>query len=356
MGERESVRVGVIGTGFGVHHIEVLQQVDGAEMTAVCSAQEQRAYEVAERFDIPFATTRYHDVFDHADAVIIVTPPRLHAPMAVDAIGRGVHVFCEKPIAATLAQARMMHDAATSHPDVVCMMNFQQRFTAHFSHAHRMVHEGQIGKLVMADMKVTMNPVDYLRSPLWSDSKVGWFSRASEGGGLLGSSVGPHLVDLLGWMGGPVAELSCRTITSQPTIELAEGVSAADIDAEDGFLLLARYESGALLTIRGIPVTYGGNEWHLELHGDAGSVVVAGSDVRHAALGADAPTPVEQPEPVNPRTAIAQTFIDAVRSGCPSPSPTFDDGLAAQAILEAAILSAANGEWVRVSAYGEVPE
>ncbi len=350
MAEQRSVRAGVIGTGFGVHHIELLQQVDGVDVTAVCSGQERRAHEVADRFRIPFATTNYHEVFDHADAVIIATPPRLHATMALDAIGRGIHVFCEKPISATLAQARMMRDAAASHPDVVCMVNFQQRFTAHFSQAHRMVREGQIGQLVMADIKVTMNPVDYLRAPLWSDSKASWFSRASEGGGLLASSAGPHLVDLLGWIGGPVAELSCRTITTRPTIDLAQGVAASDIDADDGFLLLARYDSGALLTIRGIPVAYGESEWHLELHGDEGSVVVAGSEVRHAATGANAPTPIEQPKPVNPRIAIAKTFIDAIRSGDPSPSPTFDDGLTAQAILEAAILSAANGEWVRVSA------
>lgn len=356
MAEQGTVRVGVIGTGFGVHHIEVLRQIDDVEVTAICSAQKTRAHQVAERFEIPFATARYHDVFDHADAVVIVTPPKLHATMAVDAIGRGVHVFCEKPISATLAQARMMRDAAAGRPDIVCMMNFQQRFTAHFSHAERMVREGRIGRLVMADMKVTMNPVDYMRSPLWSDSKAGWFSRAAEGGGLLASSVGPHLVDLLGWIGGPVAELSCRATISRPSIELTEGARAADIDAEDGFLILARYDSGALLTIRGIPVAYGGNEWHLELHGDSGSVVVAGSEVRYATEGADAPTPIDQPQPVNPRTTIAQTFIDAIRSGSPSPTPTFDDGLAAQAILEAAILSAGNGHWERVSAYGEIPE
>jgi predicted dehydrogenase len=328
----------------------------GVTVAGIASARAERASAVAERLDIPFATADYHALLDHVDAIAIVTPPHTHAQIAVDAIARGIHVFCEKPLAGTLAQARLMRDAAANAPDVVCMTNFQQRFTAHFSTAARMVHAGDLGQLVMADMRVTMNPVDYLAGAIWSDSKADWFSQAEQGGGLLASSVGPHLVDLLNWMAGEIAEVACRTTTSRRDITLPDGTVVPGIDAEDGFILTARTVSGALLTIRGVPVAYGGNEWDLELHGNAASLIVAGSELRLAASGAQAPAAIEQPTPVNPRTAIASTFIDAIRAGGSSPTPTFEDGLACQAVLEAALVSAQtrDGGWVSLTEYGEM--
>src|SRR5688572_18247636 len=85
-----TVRVGVIGTGVGVLHIEALQQVPGAVVTAVCSARATRAQEIAARFDIPLATDDYRDVLAaDVDAVVIATPPALHLPMGLDALAAG---------------------------------------------------------------------------------------------------------------------------------------------------------------------------------------------------------------------------------------------------------------------------
>lgn len=349
MATTDNIRIGVIGTGFGVQHVEFFRQIAGVEVTAIASAQEARARDALERYGIPFATGNYQELFDHTDAVVIVSPPQLHAQMALDAIARSQHVFCEKPLAATLAQARLMRDAAANAPGIVCMTNFQQRFTAHFGEAARRVSNGSLGTLVMADMRVTSNPVDYISAAVWSDSKSGWFARADQGGGLLASSVGPHLIDLLAWIAGPVAEVACRTTTTRRAITLPDGTLVPNIDAEDGFILLARCVNDALLTIRGVPVTYGGNEWSLELHGDVGSLIVVGSELRTAGAGDSAPTAIEQPMPVNARLAIAQRFIDAIRSGAPSPAPTFEDGLTCQAILEAALQSARAGGWVSVT-------
>jgi len=341
------VRFGVIGTGFGAHHVEVLRQVPGTEVVGVASAQPARAEALAERFGIPLATGDYRELLPRVDAVVVASPPALHAAMVGDAAAAGVHVFCEKPMAATLAEARAMREAVEA-AGVVAMINFHQRFMAHWRRAHELVADGAIGRLVMADMRVTMNPVAYLASPLWSDSKAGWFSDAAQAGGLLASSVGPHLVDLMRWVGGPVAEVAARTLTSRSEIPLAGGETLGNVDADDGFVVLGRYESGALLTIRGAPVTYDGNEWDMALHGDAGSLVVAGTELRLARPGDARPMPIEQPEAVNPRTAIAGRFVAVVRAGGPSPEPGFADGVAAQALLEAALRAARSGGWVRV--------
>src|SRR3712207_5564590 len=103
----QPIRVGVVGTGIGVTHIEVLRDVPGVEVVAVCSAQVERARAVAERFGIPRATADYRDLLGpDVDALVLATPPALHAPLGLDALAAGKHLFCEKPLAADLAGAR----------------------------------------------------------------------------------------------------------------------------------------------------------------------------------------------------------------------------------------------------------
>ncbi|MGH9176349.1 MAG: Gfo/Idh/MocA family protein, partial [Vicinamibacterales bacterium] len=303
---------------------------------------------IARKFGIEVATDDYRRVIEQIDAVVIATPPVLHARMALDAIAAGVHVFCEKPLAASLGEGRQIRDAAAA-AGVTGMMNFQQRFTPHFRRSAEMVAEGAVGRLLMADMRVPMNPVAYMHYPIWSSSKAGWFADAGQGGGLLASSVGPHLADLLLWHGGPIAEVACRTIVSRTSISLPDGSQMADISGEDGFVLLGRYASGALLTIRGVPVAHGAGEWTLELDGDAGSLVVDGTRVLYYGEHANDPTEVALPTDMpDLRVGIASRFIKAVRAGDPTPTPSLSDGVAAQAVLDAALEAARTDRWVKV--------
>ncbi|MFN8514288.1 MAG: Gfo/Idh/MocA family oxidoreductase [Chloroflexia bacterium] len=142
-----TVRVGVIGTGVGALHIEALQQVPGAVVTAVCSARAQRAREIAARFDIPLATDDYRDVLAaDVDAVIVATPPALHLPMGLDAIAAGKHLFCEKPVALNLTEARTLRDAAHA-AGVVHMLNHYVRFAPPFAQLKALVDQGYLGQL-----------------------------------------------------------------------------------------------------------------------------------------------------------------------------------------------------------------
>src|SRR5690242_8283147 len=166
----EPIRVGVIGTGIGAAHIEALRRVPEAAVVAVCSARQERADAVARRFRIRHATTDYHDLLGaDVDAVVIASPPALHLPMARDAIAAGKHVFCEKPLTITLDEARELRDLAHA-AGIVHMLNHQQRFMPPYARAKQLLDRGFIGGLTIADARMVFNPVDYLRSPSWSDS------------------------------------------------------------------------------------------------------------------------------------------------------------------------------------------
>ena len=355
----ELLRIGVIGTGIGATHVEVFARVPGASVVAICSAHLARAQALATRHGIPFSTNDYRELISRVDAVVVATPPNLHAPMALAAIRAGKHVFCEKPLAASLAEAQALAAGATA-AGVVNMVNMQLRHAPEYMAAKAIVDAGQLGRLVVADARITMNPVDYLRAPQWSDSKASWFGDASQAGGLLASSAGPHLVDLLLWLGGPIAEVAARTVVSQPKILLDAG--PASVSSEDGFLVLARFVSGAIATLRGVPVAYHGGGWTLEVHGERGSLEVSDGKLRatDGRPGSDlspegsAPhrlrrtlmTEVALEEGSDMRLALATRFVEAARSGGATPSPSFSDGVAVQAVLDASLLAARSEAWV----------
>lgn len=346
-----TVRVGVIGTGVGVAHIEALQKVPGALVTAVCSARAARAEAVAGRFGIPFSTTDYRDVLAaEVDAVVIATPPALHLAMGLDTLAAGKHLFCEKPLALSLAEARTLRDAAHA-AGVIHMVNHQQRFAPPFARVRALLDEGMLGQLALADARISTNPINYLRSSGWSDSKAGWFTDAAQLGGLMVGSAGPHLVDLLLWYGGPIAEVATRTAVSRPEIPLGDGLVARGVSGEDTFLTLARFVGGGLATIRGVPIAYqGGGGFALELHGTGGGLIVERGTLRGATASEREPAPIALPaDAPQDRVGIAARFIEAIRSGGPSPAPSFDDAVAVQAVLDASLAAARSNEWVTVA-------
>jgi len=345
----KTVRVGIIGTGIGAEHIRALQHAPGAVIAAVCSAQRERAEAIARQFDVPHATTDYRDLLGpDVDAVVITTPPALHWQMALDAIAAGKHVFCEKPLAATLAEAVEMRDAAEA-AGVVHMINHQTRFGATYAEMQRRIAAGYLGAPTFADARINLNPADYLRGSLWSTSKAGWFTDAAQGGGVIAGSAGPHLFDLLRWVWGEVDAVTCTASVTVPTITLADGREVSGITAPDGFVALLRFVNGATATVRGMPVAYHRGGFSFEFNGTAGALLATHTDLRGAT--ADDPAPQEIPVPDAPqdRVGIATRFIRAIQDGETDAAPNFNDGVAVQVILDALDAAMATQSWVALT-------
>lgn len=351
----KTVRVGIIGTGIGAEHIRAFQQVPGVAITAVCSAQRERADAMARQFDIPHATTDYHDLF-HADvdAVVITTPPALHRQMALDAIAAGKHILCEKPLATTLTEAVEMRDAAEA-AGIVHMINHQMRFGATYAEMRRRIVAGDLGTPTLADARVDMNPAEYLRAPAWSTSKVGWFVDGVRGGGILAGSAGPHLFDMLRWFWGEVEAVTCTAATTVPTVTLADGSVISGIRAPDGFIALIRFVNGAMATVRGVPIAYRRGGFRIECHGTAGALCATNETLSGAAVGDALPEQLPVPERPWDRARIARHFIQAIREGDVTAAPNFQDGVAVQAILDALDAAMATHAWVSLTPRPDSP-
>jgi myo-inositol 2-dehydrogenase/D-chiro-inositol 1-dehydrogenase len=147
VGTVDVVGVGLLGAGrIGRSHGELIARwVPGARLVAVADP----VAEAAERLAGPLgarALTSAEDLLaaSDVDAVVIASPAALHADLVVAAAGAGKGVFCEKPMALTVADADRAVEAARS-AGVPLQVGFNRRFAADFRAAHDVVADGGIG-------------------------------------------------------------------------------------------------------------------------------------------------------------------------------------------------------------------
>ncbi|HZD54999.1 MAG TPA: Gfo/Idh/MocA family oxidoreductase [Candidatus Aquicultoraceae bacterium] len=121
------LRVGVIGTGFlGTLHSRKLASFPDVAFVGVCDADRERGKAVAEECGTAFFA-RTGDLLQEIDAVSIAVPTTAHHRVAMEAIRAGVHVLLEKPIAATVREARgLVREAAARR--LVLQIGHLERF------------------------------------------------------------------------------------------------------------------------------------------------------------------------------------------------------------------------------------
>ncbi|MEN0110488.1 MAG: Gfo/Idh/MocA family oxidoreductase, partial [Planctomycetota bacterium] len=152
----DSIRVGIVGNRFmGKAHsnayLKVAKFFDMAripEMTAVCGLEADEVAEFADRWGWGRSTTQWEEIAgaDDIDLVDVCTPGDTHAPIAIAAAKAGKHVFCEKPLANSLADAKEMLAAART-AGVRHMVNFCYRRAPAVTLAKQMVADGAIGEV-----------------------------------------------------------------------------------------------------------------------------------------------------------------------------------------------------------------
>ncbi|MDE3179196.1 MAG: Gfo/Idh/MocA family oxidoreductase [Acidobacteriota bacterium] len=144
--------VAVIGAGMlGRRHAENLRsKIAGAQLVAVCDASLQRAKEVAAELEVECATDRIEEILGRKDvqAVAIATPSKFHAGQTEASAQAGKHVFCEKPMALTLADADAAL-AAVRRAGVELQIGFMRRYDPGYAAAKERIEAGEIGDPVI---------------------------------------------------------------------------------------------------------------------------------------------------------------------------------------------------------------
>jgi len=155
--EEKILKIGIIGLGAISQrsHIPNFQEVNGAEIIAVCDPIEEKSKLVAEKWGIKHCFTDYKDLLslDEVDAVSVCTPNRFHASITVDACNAGKHVLCEKPIATTLEDAQRMIDAAKKNNVKLEIAQFK-KFMPVYEVGKEILEEGLIGNILTVRTKL----------------------------------------------------------------------------------------------------------------------------------------------------------------------------------------------------------
>jgi len=143
------MKVGLIGAGLqGKRRAQALQGFDAAELVIVADADWARAKLLTDEIGC-LPASDWEEVIARKDieAIIICTPPHLQAPMCVAALKQGKHVFCEKPMARTVKEAREVVKVAEEN-GLILKCGFNLRHHPAISQAKRWVEAGTIGELM----------------------------------------------------------------------------------------------------------------------------------------------------------------------------------------------------------------
>jgi myo-inositol 2-dehydrogenase/D-chiro-inositol 1-dehydrogenase len=142
------LRLGIIGAGSIVaqKHLVALAEVPEISVVALCRRNLGELQKLADRFRIPGRHTDYHNLLGdpNIDAVLIATGPAVQPEIVLSAVVAGKHVFAEKPLATTAAQARAMADALQRSP-VYSQVGFNKRFYYGYRTARQLIRAGEIG-------------------------------------------------------------------------------------------------------------------------------------------------------------------------------------------------------------------
>lgn len=140
------MRIGILGTGFGKRHGEIFTSFPNVEVVGIAGRNEQKTGDVAHALGIP-GYTDPSELIDRPDidAIDVCLPTDLHAPYVIAALNQGKHVFCETPVAYTLAEAQQMSQTASSCGKLLLIALFG-RFVSDYKYVHDYIEASHLGR------------------------------------------------------------------------------------------------------------------------------------------------------------------------------------------------------------------
>ncbi len=352
----EQVAIGIFGYGFiAGAHVEALRAA-GGHIVAVCGPRRAGAEAFAHRYGIPHVYTEPDEMLGRDDivAVVVASTDASHAALTIAAAQAGKHVFCEKPLATTLADAQAMVNVV-HRAGRVGMTGFLLRGAPVVQRLAAAIREGELGTVI------ALHAQRYNASLLRPGAVANWRTDAAQSGlGVLGD-LGAHMVDLALLLVGPISAVSADLTTFRRELPDATG-QPVSLSLDDDVTLALRFAGGAHGTISlsrvglidaDLPL----GRSQIVVNGSKQAVVTDG--IAHATVHCLERAPEDWP--LDERVGnldhsdlltylgeeLMGAFLEAIRGGVPA-APTLDDGLAVQTVLDAALRAATSGCWESV--------
>jgi predicted dehydrogenase len=359
-----SVRIGLIGTSWWVDlmYIPSLMSHPAARVVGVCGRDAARAGEVAGKVGARvFSDYRELIASGDVDAIVVAAPDDLHHEMTIAAIDAGLHVLCEKPLAANASLAREMLERAEASR-VKHMVLFTWRWQPHWRFIKQLVDSGFLGRCYFARLEFL--------GGFALDDGYKWRFDGRRSNGVTGD-LGSHLIDFAQWFLGDVTSVSANLPSF---IDQSTASTLAPTPVNDVGLLTLEFACGARAEIAASAVSRLGDEGvrvSASLHGEEGTLEIchtyfgvnAGVVIRGVRKGEQAFSNLEIPpsffeggvepqllfDPYAKQSAGPRAFIDAILTDTPA-VPGFDVGVRVQQVVDAALQSNAEQRSIRLEA------
>ena len=368
------IGIGLIGSGFmGRSHAIALRAVQGIfgddlapSLEVLADVDAQGAQRAAASLGFARATADWRElVRDPAVQLVhITTPNALHKPMALAAIAAGRAVYCEKPLAATAADAFEMADAAEA-AGVVSAVGFNYLKNPMLLAARAIVAGGEIGEVVSFR---GIHAEDYMADP---DAPWTWRLDPAGGHGAV-ADLGSHIISVARFLCGDITELCGQAATVHHARPLPGGGGARAVEVDDQARALLRFASGATGSIEASWVA-AGRKMNLafEVTGTRGTIAFDQERMNELNLYASGGTPGRDgfrtilSGPAHPpygrfcpapghhlgfndmKTIEVRAVLEAVAGG-PAFLPDFREAARIQATVDAIMDSARARAWVTV--------
>lgn len=361
------IGIGIVGGGYmGKAHAVAMAAVGAVFNTPLRPRLElvsASSPESAERYCKAFGFARAAKDWkalvedDAVEAVVIATPQAHHRAIAEAAFALGKPVFCEKPLGATLDDARAM-TAAAEASGCINMVGFNYVRTPATQFARELIAEGAIGRVIWMRGEHTE---DFDADP---DGPATWRS-SGEPNGTMGD-LAPHMINCALALMGPIASLTAEV----ETVYTNRG--GTPVTNDDHAQLMCRFTNGAMGHLYFSRVAHGRKMGYVyEVHGDRGAIRFDGEDQNglwlYKADGNDREAGFKKvlTGPAHPDylpfcqgpghgtgyqdqiIIEAKDFLTAIHSGQPV-WPTFRDGLAVAEVVAATRASHRSRQWVDV--------
>lgn len=348
-------------------------------MKAICGRDAEGVKQAAEQFGWEGYETDWRKLIerDDIDMVDINAPSDVHKEIAIAAAKAGKHVYCEKPLALTLADAREMLQAV-EEAGVKHIVSFNYRFLPAVRLAKKLIDEGRIGKIYHHRAWFLQ---DWIMDP---DFPLVWRLQKEIAGSGAHGDLGAHIIDLAHYLTGEMDEvigMSETFIKERPIPASVTGLKAesdqslpkGEVTVDDATLFLARFKNGALGSFEATRYA-GGRRCQnaFEINGSKGSIRFDFERMNELEVYfTDDPEDVQGFRKIHVTEAVhgypaawwpaghsigfEHSFVHAVdemmraiEEDRPA-TPSFVDGVRSQEVLEAVDLSIEQRRWVKIS-------
>lgn len=377
--DKKQIRIGLLGFGgMGKTHAYAVNNLKffypnipfDACVAGVCTTTMEKSRAVADTFGFAKATTNEDELIGDPDidVIDICTPNLYHAQTIKKAVAQGKHIYCEKPLCVSLAEAKEILDVSAGS-DKIHKIVFNNRYFPAVLRAKQLVDEGRLGRILSFH-------ATYLHSSgLTTSKKAGWKQDKTICGGGVLFDLGSHVIDLVYHLCGNFDSVSVATQIGFPERTGRDG-QPWKTNADEAFYMIAKLDCGAVGTITAGKIHAGAtDDLCLEVYGDKGSIRYSLNDpnwlyffdnanpevslggmrgytrietlARYPQPGGLFPAPKAPVGWLQGQAHSMYDFLNSVYTGIPS-HPDFLDAARVQAIMEAGYASAASGRFEKV--------